>query len=110
MWTNLIPWGISFVMLIFSVMTYARNGSNDKKVEMMEENDRDKAIQQSLIKMDVKIDQLCSTTNETRSDIKAMNSKVSDLDKEVAIVKRDIKTAFTQIDELRRVTFNDKVE
>lgn len=100
-WWNLIPWGISALSLLFVIMTYVRNGNKDKKNETKEEDLLMNGINQSLLKLNMKIDQVCSTTNETRTDIKSLNKDMQNLDVKVAILERDLKTAFNQIDELK---------
>lgn len=49
----------------------------------------------------MKLDSVCATTNETRSDIKSMTNKIYELDKEIGVVKTDLHTAFIRIDELK---------
>ena len=92
--SNIVPWGISAVSLLFVILTFYRNVSKDGKGEMEQ-------IKESLIKANVKLDQVFNTTNETRSDIKAMNAKIQSIDKELEIVKRDVATAFVRIDEIK---------
>lgn len=84
-----IPWLISAGSLLVAYLAYDRNKNLDKGSE-----------HEALIKMNVKLDQICATTNETRSDIKSMNTKIVEQDKRLTIVERDVKTAFRKIDEL----------
>jgi chromosome segregation ATPase len=49
----------------------------------------------------MKLDQVCATTNETRSDIKAMDQKLVEHSEKIAVITRDLETAFMRIDELR---------
>jgi len=99
--TNIIPWTISILSLLFVILTFIRNGRKDEKEQDEKEGLKFDGIKESLLKANMKLDQVCATTNETRSDIKAMNTQIQSLDKELAIVKRDLKTAFTRIDEIR---------
>lgn len=91
---NIIPWTISAVSLLFVILAFYRNVSQDGKSEM-------NGIKEALLKANMKLDQVCATTNETRSDIKSMNTRIQNLDKEIEVVKRDVETAFIRIDELR---------
>lgn len=100
-WNNLIPWFISGTSLLFVIMTYVRNGNKDKKNEIREEDLAMNGIKESLLKVNMKLDQVCSTTNETRTDIKSLNKDMKDMDVRLVIVERDLKTAFHQIDELK---------
>lgn len=68
---------------------------------MQKEESRFDGIKESLLKANMKLDQVCATTNETRSDIKSLNKDIGDIDRRVTIVERDMKTAFNAIDELK---------
>lgn len=88
--TSIISVCIAGVSVLFVIINFARSASKD--------ND---SIKESLLKANMKLDQVCATTNETRTDIKSINNKVNDLEKEVEVVKRDVKVAFHLIDELK---------
>lgn len=106
-WFNLIPWFISAMSLLFVILTYVRNGNKDKKNEIKEEDLVMNGIKESLLKVNMKLDQVCSTTNETRTDIKSLNKDMKDLDIRLVIVERDLKTAFHQLEEINhRVSGN----
>ena len=98
---NWIPWGISACSLLFVILTYFRNGSKDKRSEEKEGSNWMHGINESLLKVNMKLDQVCSTTNETRTDIKSLNKDMNNLSVRVSILERDLKTAFSQIDELK---------
>lgn len=100
-WFNVIPWFISAMSLLFVILTYVRNGNKDKKTEDKEENLVMSGIKEGLLKANMKLDQVCSTTNETRTDIKSLNKDLQNLAVRVAVVEKDLKTAFHQIDELK---------
>lgn len=82
---------VSVIVTIITFVTNRKDKSNDKS-DLMEKN---------LLKLNMKIDQIFTTTNETRTDIKVMTNQINELDKAVAIVRRDLNTAFKRIDELR---------
>ena len=96
-----IPWTISAVSLLIAFLTFMRNSNNDSRERLIEDNQKMDNINQSLIKVNMKLDQACNTINELRIDIKSLNTSVQDLDRRVTILERDLKTAFTRIDELR---------
>lgn len=100
-WNNLIPWAISAVSLLFVILTYVRNGNKDKKNEIREEDLVMNGIKESLLKVNMKLDQVCSTTNETRTDIKSLNKDMKEMDVRLVIVERDLKTAFHQLEEMK---------
>lgn len=94
---NIIYFIIAVVGCGIGVYGFARN----KKSDIVAEEKTTSDIHEALLKLNLKTDQICATTNETRTDIKAMQQQVNALDKEVGIVKRDLQTAFMRIDELR---------
>lgn len=100
-----IPWVISFCMLLVSVLTFSRSGTREKKEAVVEDITRFDGIKETLLKLELTVNQINSTTSETRSDIKAMNNKINELDKEQGVIRRDLDTAFIRLDEIR-----DRVE
>ena len=98
---NLIPWGISTILLIFTILTFARNGKKDYKAEMQQEDAKFDGIKESLVKVNVKLDTVCNTTNETRTDIKSMNKDMIGIDKRLTVLEENMKTVFSAIDELK---------
>lgn len=92
---------VSGIMMIFAILTFARNGAKDNKEEERKSEEKMDSIKESLLKANMKLDQVCATTNETRSDIKSMSNDISSLDRRLTVVERDVKTAFHQIEELK---------
>jgi len=109
-WTNIIPWTISILSLLFVILTFIRDGKKSEREQDEKESSKFSGIKEDLLKANLKLDQVCATTNETRSDIKAMNNQIQTLDKELTIVKRDLKTAFKRIDEIRKDDSNEKYQ
>ena len=98
---NLIPWSISIIALIITIVTFIINRKKDLKTEQKDESSQFEGIREGLIKANIKLDQVCAVTNETRTDIKALNKDIVELDKRISVIERDVKTAFMRIDELR---------
>ena len=107
MWPNIIPWTIAFFAFLVSLMTYLRNGRNDSMKDRAEQIAQLESLKEALIKANLKLDQVCTTTNETRADIKALHNSINDLDKRISVVENDLKTAFMRIDELRKEVRNN---
>jgi hypothetical protein len=104
---NAVPWTIAFLSLVFVALTYLRNGRKDTKNEIVEENVRFDSLKEGLIKANMKLDQVCATTNETRADIKSLSRDLGSLDIRVSVLERDLKTAFVRIDELKGVNYHE---
>lgn len=93
--TSIISICIACGSLIFVAINYG-TGRHDKTDSETEE------IKTSLIKCNMKLDQLCATTNAIQTDIKAMQSRMNDVERTVSVMQRDLQTAFIRIDELKR--------
>lgn len=100
-WTNLIPWSISLISLIVVIVTFVRNGKKDIKQEYVNDTAKFDGIKESLLKANMKLDQVCSTTNETRSDIKAMNEYLNAVEKRVSVLENTMQTVWVRFDELK---------
>lgn len=98
---KIIPWTISFVSLIILIITFFKNGNKEQKEDIKQEDTKFTGIEKSLLKANLKLDQLCATTSETRTDIKSLNKDLNSLGERVTVVERDLKTAFKKIDELK---------
>lgn len=96
-----IPWTISFVSLIILIITFFKNGNKEQKEDIKQEDTKFTDIEKSLLKANLKLDQLCATTSETRTDIKSLNKDLNSLSGRVTVVERDLKTAFEKINELK---------
>lgn len=98
-----INWSIiiSAFMLIISVINLAiaqgRNLKGDTKADEAERN----SLREGIFKANMKLDVVCNTTTDIKTDIKAMDSKLEEHGKQIAIMSRDLETAFMRIDELR---------
>lgn len=86
---------------LIALLAFLRTGNRDRKHDILEDDAKLDGIKESLLKANMKLDQVCATTNETRTDIKVLNKDLANLEKEVVVLKRDLKTAFVRIDELR---------
>ena len=73
------------MMLIFSIMTYTRNGRKDSNQELY-------GIKEAVLKANMKLDQVCATTNETRSDIKSLNRDMAEIERRVSLLENEVKS------------------
>ena len=87
---NLIPWGISLISVIVAILTFARNGKKDTKEELQKEESKFDGIKEGLLKANMKLDTVCATTNETRSDIKSLTKDLISMDRRLTIVEKDV--------------------
>lgn len=96
-----IPWLISAGSLLIAYLSFRRTGEKDKQAEMTEESHQMAGIKEALLKANMKLDQVCSTTNETRADIKSMNKDMVAMDSRLTVLERDMKTAFKYIEDIK---------
>ena len=92
---------ISVISITFVVITFALNRKKDNREEQEKSNKEMNDISRSLLGMELTLKQINTTTDETRTDIKAMNVQLIEHGKQIAIIQRDLSTAFKNIDELK---------
>lgn len=86
---------ISVASIVFTALNYRRNAKKDD-----EEHQREKEKQvENRLKMNMKLDQLCNTTNEIRSDTKAIFEQMRNLEKRVGLVEQSTKTLHERLDD-----------
>ena len=88
-------------MLLISLVTFIINNVKSSKNDTKAEEGRLNDINQSLLKVNMKLDQVCTTTSEIRTDIKTMQTKQIEHTEQIAILNGRVDTAFMRIDELR---------
>ena len=97
---NLVPWSISLICLIIAVLTYVWNTNKDKKTEIKQEDMTINGLKEGILKANMKLDQVCATTNETRTDIKSLSYNLSEIDKRLCIVENEVKDLKKKVGEI----------
>ena len=92
---------ISAVVCLLNIVAFIIARKKDSTDELTQDLTKFDGIKESLIKVNMKLDQVCATTNETRADIKSMQNQYSEMDKRIAVIERDMKTLWNKVDELR---------
>lgn len=99
---SIIALVVSGCMFLIALATFiingVRNGKNDIKTDEARLND----INQSLLKVNMKLDQVCTTTSEIRTDIKTIQNRQLEHTEQITVLQERINTAFLRIDELRK--------
>lgn len=96
-----IPWGISLISVLIALASFLRTGKKDNKEDIQKEEAKFDGIKEGLLKANMKLDTVCATTNETRSDIKSMTKDLIAMDRRVTVIEQDMKTVFSTLDELK---------
>lgn len=92
---------ISGVVCILNLISFIITRKKDTKQIVTEDVLKIEGIKESLLKVNMKLDQVCATTVETRTDIKAMGSQLQEMDKRITIIENETQTVWRRIDELR---------
>jgi predicted nuclease with TOPRIM domain len=79
------------VCLIIAILTYLWNTNKDKKSEIKQEDMTINGLKEGILKANMKLDQVCATTNETRTDIKSLSYNLSEIDKRLCVVENEVK-------------------
>ena len=95
--SSIIALCVSAVMMIVAVVTFIVNSVKDAK--------RNAA---SFTEIAFKLEQLVSTTNDIKDKVEKMNESLNNHSKDIAVLQRDLQTAFIRIDELRDMIKNLK--
>lgn len=92
--------------IIFVVLNYLRLSKKDNQDRQMmnEKDERDRELRlkteiEEKVKMNVKLDQLCNTTNDIRADNKSVLERLNIMDARLVKVEQSTKSAHHRLDE-----------
>lgn len=85
---------VSILVSVSSLLIAAATFFSSRKKDIQQDS-------QGVLKANMKLDQICATTNETRSDIKAINSQIQALTERQIKTEAEIRTIWKRIDEIR---------
>lgn len=108
--TEVLALIISGVMLTLSIVTFILNGVRTTKKDVVNSEARLNEINQSLLKANLKLDQVCNTMADIRTEVRTMQNKQIEHTEQIAKMEQNIATAYIRIDELREQikTLRDK--
>ena len=98
---NVITLVISGTMLILSSVTFIVNATRNSKKDTVASENRLNEINQSLLKVNLKLDQVCNTTADIKTEVRTMQNKQIEHTEQIAKMEQNIATAYIRIDELR---------
>lgn len=98
---NVITLVISGTMLILSSVTFIINTARNSKKDTVASENRLNEINQSLLKVNLKLDQVCNTTADIKTEVRTMQNKQIEHTEQIAKMEQNIATAYIRIDELR---------
>ena len=91
------------VNLIFMLLNFGASKKKDFKQDTISSEARLNDINQSLIKVNMKLDQVCATTTNIQADIRTMQSKQIEHTEQLVKLEGRVDRAFERIDELRNM-------
>lgn len=77
---------VAFASLIFVIISFGRTSRKDATDTLHKEDDRFNSVKENMIKINVKLDTLCGTANETRSDVKTINNELTQMQNHVTAI------------------------
>lgn len=92
---------VALIIAVAGLVVTIYNFFNGRKKDTQAEDAKMEEVRSSMLKVNLKLDSLCSNVGEIRTDIKAMQTQITSTQTEVAVMQRDLKTAFSRIDELK---------
>lgn len=81
---------VSGVMMVVGVVTFIMNAVKEAKNSAA-----------SFTEISLSLQQLVNTTNDIKEKVERMNESLNNHSKDIAVLQRDLQTAFIRIDELR---------
>lgn len=108
---------LSLGSIIFVVLNYRRLSKKDTQDRQLivEKDERDRELRlkaeiEEKVKMNVKLDQLCNTTNDIRADNKSVLERLNIMDARLVKVEQSTKSAHHRIDEHLKNEDREEVE
>ena len=102
-----IPWLISITAIFVSLyLAFHKEHKDDQAKETTES----KNLSVAFAKMDVKQDSILTAVNEMRLDQKTQSQKISDIEKQIALVDASAKSAHHRLDDFaKQLNFENHV-
>ena len=100
---NIIALVFSGCMLLIAIITFVINSVKSNKNDTKADEARLNDINQSLLKVNMKLDQVCTTTQEIRTDIKTIQNRQLEHTEQITVLQERLNTAFIRIGELRTI-------
>lgn len=97
-----------FMLIVSTANILVANVRQTKKSAAESEHEL-ASLREGILKANIKLDTVCNTTADTRTDIKAMHAQMTDIDKRLTVAENNISDAFDEIKELRVIKADKEV-
>lgn len=91
----------SGVMMVVGVVTFIITNVRNTKKDTATSERQFMGIREDLLTLKLKMEEISSSVNETKTAVKDVSTSVGDIDRRLIITENSLKTAFVRIDELR---------
>ena len=92
---------VALIVAVVGLLISLYGWANGRKKDTQADDSKLEEVRTSILKANMKLDQICGTTVDIKSDIKSMQTDFNGLDKRVTLMENEIKTAWIRIDELK---------
>lgn len=92
---------VALIIALIGVASTIYTLSINRKKNVQTEDAKMEEIRTSCLKANMKLDTVCGTLTDIKTDVKAVQQQAQVTQTELAVVQRDLKTAFNRIDELK---------
>ena len=91
----------SGMLFTLSMVTFIINNVRSTKKETRAESDKLNEINQSLLKVNLKLDQVCNTTNDIRTETRTMQNRQMEHTEQITVLEQKVKILFDKYDEMK---------
>ena len=92
---------VSCIMMVVGVSTFIITQSRNQKSDIEKENSVRDEMKSSLLQLNLTTQNINSTTNDIKADVKSLTKNVNDIDTRMALVEREQKAMWNRIDEIK---------
>lgn len=98
---------ISVLVLLIGVALNIIGFYNNRKKDIKTDTKELYDMRESLVKLNMKSDQICLSLNEMRVEVRSITERVGEIEKEVTTLKFRLNEAFDKIKELKGAGINE---
>lgn len=92
---------IALIVAVFGAFSTLYNLSANRKKAIQTETSQMEDIRRACDKANMKLDTACGQLTSISTDVKAMQVQINKTETKIAVLERDLQTAFNQIGEVR---------
>ena len=93
----------TLISITIAICTFVLNRKKDVQTSTRESVEQYNNINQSLLKVNMKLDQVCTTTSQIQTDIKTMQNKQLEHTEQIMKLETKVNRAHERIDEIKQM-------